>query len=46
LHGPALIGSVLMGYLCGISIAGLVVFSVLLQLIAPPLFAFAGPETR
>src|SRR5207249_8446519 len=24
-HGPALIGSVLMGYLCGISIAGLVV---------------------
>jgi hypothetical protein len=36
------IGSVVLGYLYGISILGLVVFSVLLQLIALPLFAFAG----
>jgi predicted MFS family arabinose efflux permease len=36
------IGSVVMGYLYGISVLGLVIFSVLLQLIAMPLFAFAG----
>jgi predicted MFS family arabinose efflux permease len=36
------IGSVVMGYLYGISIPGLVIFSVLLQFIALPLFAFAG----
>jgi len=36
------IGSVVMGYLYGVSILGLVIFSVLLQLIALPLFAFAG----
>jgi uncharacterized membrane protein len=36
------IGSVVMGYLYGISVLGLVIFSVLLQLIALPLFAFAG----
>jgi uncharacterized membrane protein len=36
------IGSVVLGYLYGISILGLVVFSVLLQLIALAIFAFAG----
>jgi MFS family permease len=36
------IGSVVMGYLYGISIPGLVIFSVLFQLIALPLFAVAG----
>jgi len=40
------IGSVVMGYLYGISIPGLVIFSVLLQLIALPLFAFAGLRPR
>ena len=35
------IGSVLMGYLYGISIPALVIFSVLIELIALPLFAFA-----
>jgi len=35
-------GSVAMGYLYGVSIHGLVIFSVLLQLISLPLFAFAG----
>jgi predicted MFS family arabinose efflux permease len=39
------IGSVVMGYLYGISIAGLVIFSVLLQLIGLPLLAFAGLRT-
>jgi MFS family permease len=36
------IGSLAMGYLYGISIPGLIIFSVLLQLIALPLLAFAG----
>lgn len=36
------IGSVVLGYLYGVSILGLVIFSVLVQLIALPLFAFAG----
>jgi predicted MFS family arabinose efflux permease len=36
------IGSVVMGYLYGISISGLVIFSLVLQLIALPLFAIAG----
>jgi predicted MFS family arabinose efflux permease len=36
------IGSVVMGYLYGISIPGLVIFSLVLQLIALPLFAIAG----
>jgi hypothetical protein len=38
------IGSVVMGYRYGISIAGLVIFSVLLELIGLPLLAFAGAE--
>lgn len=36
------VGSVLMGFLYGISIPGLVVFSVLLQLIALPIFGLTG----